>query len=831
MNFFEELLDSYDKLKKRTFKIRFDETVIGGVVIDDNKYNEVYEKTISLIKSQSSGMKPGDTKSIGNTPHGPLELIANKNGDIAVKGGKFAYSSGQKILSNGQITPTFSKESTSAKSLAGYLFPQELQGGQGGQPEGQPGEQPMPGQGQPGAVGGAPGMLLGVMPGQFIMASPYADPEIQNDFVEIEMYSKDMWENLSKTSKQAGNWGKSPKELGNYVYGERPQSLERQIANSTELFILDENGVAKPSNAPLSKELVKDTVRNLRNFIRLSSKQNLTDSEKVELGAMIGFSPAGQVIIFRHGSREEGLVFRDKSNFLKSYSRSLREKFNIDFRSFDLKKHSNADNAIKGTSLENLMPAMLAVENFVRTKNPAFANLAKELIAEIQAELPMLMELHGRWAKEYEEDLRAISLEESDLAEAVSTFFGDKSLKTMAAILKISKNSIKIRQPDFIVPVGKDIGIGNSTDVLEVWSADLDGSFTRATQGLLRQGYTMEEIQSTGKLEVVDAKVAFAGNPELLAKVAKSGLIKGKVAIHRVSLKNYDKLSDAKLGENYSHRLSAFFSKKFERPTEVKMFETTKAVLGFSDMDMVEVSKYQTKIDSLESNVREIPVDASVRTSTNKFVNANPLQDMCKHIVDDLREKSEYKDLIGDNEASKLVRLLEKTTIKGSEEAPERIKEALYRYLSNKKLLDDISKNKPEAKKYFAAKLFALGGSLNNGQTADFRSLEEGKAFVFDQNKVVSDALRSFLAGDGAWAVQSTGNNVKLVNSLNPKASISLQDEGHSQRTTGEYRRITRHKVVLSRGAIEAYNRSKLTAKKAVIESILKLQTELLELV
>jgi hypothetical protein len=677
------------------------------------------------------------------------------------------------------------------------------------------------------------------LPGDLILQSEYGSEEARSAFFKATALSKNVFNQLTREEREAGGFGKSPNELGTYISGGRGQSLELQFAKAKAISI-PEGG--EPTTIPLDQTIVQGAAKTLTDLLEAASKNKLSGSNKEELKSQIILGSDGSVTLLKKGSQDEGLVVKDKSNFLKTVVKSINRKFDVDFEVIDTapKTNERSDNVFRGTSMEEILPVISAVAQCSRAQKAglpeakALCENARTILQNMRPKVSNLIRVHKEWAAQYHTGQIAISNETKATADAIKDMYGDEAKGVMTAITTVSRQAIETRQPDFIVPTGKDISLGEKTDVAELWGLDEAGGCSRAEEGLMRQGYSLEEIRGNKIIEQVPVKNIFKDRPDLLDSALKTGKIKkgGNVCINRNNMKNYLVLNDGKLGELVYDRTRDFLSGNLEGgkngPAAQRFTKVIRRDLGLDDARWADMQVYQSKMDKIEESVRSLQIKAVSKAGDGTIVKTSPFKQSAQNMVNMIKTKSSYGEIIGKQPKAELIAALDKQDLE-SKEGVERSKELLARYLRTRQVQKDIDSGDQSAKDYLAAKAYVVGGSLHEGEMCDWRSLKEGKIYNFRQNDSLKIPLRGWLDGTGEYDLSVEGYSYSWTSKNNTEAKLILREEGTSNRSKEGFKRLNRSTLRVSRGLADGLNRTPqlMGENKELMEMIMKNQKDI----
>jgi hypothetical protein len=665
---------------------------------------------------------------------------------------------------------------------------------------------------------------------EFAELNPEESLEMAEAFQEIQMNFQDAFSNIPKKLMKGMGW-ESVARFANYLFGAMPQSLEKQIT-SPKLKIIFDPGLEEyiTLQNPADPKVVAKVANNLSFLVKMLAQDNIGPDNKSKLLNMFIIHSNGNVSILTD-IEDSGLVFEDGTGFLKNLLKATKEKFfekSEKFETLNVKARVSygIDNQIRGVALEEILPMLVLQKKLNEMRrlnlgdNAAIVKGIQQIYKQIADKMMKLKAAKESWVLAHRGS--ALNQEEVDIINGASTILGDTGVDLVQAIVNSSKELISTRNPDFVVAKGRETGEGRRQDVFEVYSDP-----SRATESLLKSGYSPEEIAGKGMVKSVPVEEAFNGREDLLGIALKSGIFKKGQVVNYVptSLKNYIELDKAVFGTGTQSSTKDFIDGKSKDP-ENKFLKKYFEITGVDDAVYQKTREYNKSLWETGSQVRNLDFKVKAKSnSTGKTVAVNPFSSFLENTLRILKDASDYKELTRvipeGNIRAKLASMATQYLEKGEddEQASNKIKAYFAQYVKNTKLIGDIQKGDLAAKNYLAMKLFNCGGSVDDGLMCDYRGLESKENYNFLQNDVIREVLQSFMTGDGRWKLQAKDNTFLFVDATNPKVSIRVLDKVEKRDANGETVYSPKTSVEVSRNLLLKYSRKKKSAKESLIDA------------
>jgi hypothetical protein len=810
MEFFTQLLDSYSKLKKRALRL-----------VESGNPQALAQ---AAIKKAEAG-KASFSKANGNGPFQLTRADGLVNADVLFV---FPTKNGWKYTAklNADGGPTFQHPVTDGK-FEGYFD----QGASVEQPKGKKFEKTPAGT-------QIAGSELALEMGDDITP-------IVEAFQEMALISPEVFAGIDPKYLKNSNW-ETLAAFQTYIFGLRRGSLESQVLN--DKMAIDYDGNSRQyitSVLPASFKKLKHVVENIKSLMSFLAKDNLSEDDKNRLNDCAAINldsdvkQEQSVTIFGEDTGS-GLVFKDESGFLKMLMSALQKKHEIKVKKLKIEKKisTGLDNNIRGVALEQVLPMfnMQRVMLEMKAKGMKGAGVlekgVKESFKAIQDKIAFLRNNFQSWVAQWAESAQDTDVK--DIIDSVGALVGSKGDGLITALAAASKQSIAIRKPDFIVTKGLETGNGIRHDTFEIFT---DPSKSKAA--LLRSGFTEEDISSKGMIKSGFPEQVFAGREDLLAIAYKSGVLrKGQqIFYNSYSLKNYIDLDEAVFGKTTVNSNLDFINGTTEgNPTADQFFSKARETIGVTPEDHEKVVDYNKSLHDIGGKIRMLDPARAKSSSTGVRVRIDPFASFIDSAMDAIKSNSDYSELHSDDikDTSKkefidAIERFKKAADKDDEDLKNKIKQYAATYLKNKKIISDISKGSKAAKQYLMMKLFNTGGCVDDGLACDYRGLGSKENYNLIQNDIVKDVVKSFMSGNGDWALSAKGNYFIFTSSKYPNAKLTLFDKVEKKNSTGGTVYSTGSTCSINRATMQAFNRMKKSVQENIIDSLYESQKLLLD--
>lgn len=755
MEVFYQLLESYDQIKKRKFRI-----------IKEQASPEAESKASAAMAQAQNGSWSEPVRTDGKNKDGvPVDV----------------YMSGKGL-------PMYMINKGTNKPIEQYWnqFVSFFEDGAGGAaPTGEGGD----------VVD--PNMVI-EGPGSAFATGLHANHGLEELALKMDKKGKEIWRTLEEMidpEEMQARFG-SLAQFQNFFTGRSPQSLERKLSSAKGMIV--DNGLLK--DAVVDTSLIRATTESIVEFMDLLGNKDKSELDASTLSQFVFIDPEKKYISFRSMSEpDKGLMVADGTGFLRDLFTSLSP--DSDFASYPINPGKGDDPAFRGTNMEHILEG---ISMLFACKKYQIADLCKEGRAQLENfkhEQAKMMEVHGNWSSQFLSGEIALRAEDKNVLDEITQIYGEGFTDIAKALVTASHDSMAIRQPDFIVQVGTEVGIGKKADTMEIWKADEDGECSNSKAGMARQG-----LQNFKPTRMV-ADLAFATNPNMLKAAKSSGMISGggdEVCVAQVSIKNYLSFSkkNPKLGENSASRSGDYFmgmdtdiwsSKDSTDSMRLRQFGN-KIVdrLGVSDTKKWwgDVNKYQQEIRGIADQVESLDTNLiAIDQAGDEGVKANSLQSTIDSVVKKLKENNTLDsqfNLNGDvGKALAALRDVDLNDITAPDHASKVIaaKRALGNFLINSKRAKDLDRErktgrKGGATKHMISEMWTLGGADNDSLLFDSRGLLDGETHSSYQNDYLYEALEG--AWSGKWDVTTAGSTLSVSDPKRPGVKINLSGQNRS---------------------------------------------------
>tara|TARA_R110000851_G_scaffold229758_1_gene382443 strand:+ start:3105 stop:5621 length:2517 start_codon:yes stop_codon:yes gene_type:complete len=800
-----EILESYARIHNRVLSQLLSE---GDTNADPNSDPRITTANGVLAGAQWQQDGASQSASLTKADGAATEATLWTNGSIAI-GGANAKWDGQ-TLSPGKNPEQFKKILT---MLAG---PEEGEaktpaGGEETTTEGQVEEVPVQ-----------------ALPGDMTYQADL-EPETQqataNNLVAAAARASEIWKTLTKAQqKQFG-----PEELfSRFFAGGRSESFEKQLVGKKVTIELKHGEwqtiVGPPQDAQTSR--ISDSMRDLVAMVAddKCDEDVLADFAQTKKGDVL-ISPKGD-----QDDRTEALAFKDNKGFLKMLldkaSKACGKKIPIVKLRRAKKTVVGGDNAVRGFAFEDI----LEVISLLRMRkelgdSPELSALIDAKMNRIHEKLSRLTLSKELWIKAYNESGLDPSVVATirDIGDILQG--GAKTNDLYGSMMRHSDQSVRVRGSIYALPVGDQVGLGKRQDVLELFASPEE-----ALAGAERSGITGIKAQC-GPVED-----AFTGDHAATLDALKSvgAFTDGQeVCGLKVSLKNYQDLAHAIFGGGRYTTFKELLS-DMDSPFAKVIMEN----LGMTEDDMEGFQNYAQEMDDIGGTIHGLPMEMAVTTTAKGTINHNSANSLAKNIIDDLSMDSTYPEL-QQGDKKRLIAVAKRIAQKSGTAAEARVaykklQTVLAQTVHHRKLQrdiengsqpgsDDASKEKARSAKLFIGfKMFHSGGSDDDDSLCDFRGLKTDENYIFKQNDILRDSLRSVLGEDGEWDIKfSAGGQINLESEGDMKLSLLdsvVTNKNKAGKDTSYAQNIS---LQVSRGTQKAYDTTdndvakKANAKKA----------------
>lgn len=562
-------------------------------------------------------------------------------------------------------------------------------------------------------------------------------------------------------------------DLGNY-------SIARAIDQHV-LGIVDENGnievaeAGEDDNSEL-KNIVNNTMIRV---LELLNKNKISEADCKEIKRSIIMTTQNRLIIKESIDKGQGVVINDRSGDISDFFQRAANVHGCQLEKKRIGSVVGSDEAYRG----KLMEDMVLINHYIMLCNDntkVQGNKKKECFAKLES-------LISEWESEKEKNRKVFEkLEEIDqkydgnfaiplgsnilgLEELRRIFGPNASEILLKRIQSFSTQEYKIRRPDYVIPMGDVVGEGQRADTLEVYD-----SRESALAALQRQGIRPEIaemiVQETDMNSICSEASRGIHCPEDLSR---------PYFAVSVSLKNYLNFKDgAHLGTLSDVTRRTILSGKFckdsgvkqctpeeiERVTKFrKIIGETLGLEGFENPKS-DISKRIAKMESEMEKVDSLCDDLGnkVAFDSDGELNVDSLKKTCKTLVDKLSDTYDFDELTSDDLSTYLKDNIDSWQ-KDGKINHKKLKALISSCLQGQIIKSKLAKGEIDehtARAYVGSTIMLAGGSSDNALLSA-RSLQYGDLLVCPQNEVFS-VLKDWIAGKSDFELKMSINGRKF---------------------------------------------------------------------
>jgi hypothetical protein len=799
MNYFNELLESYSRLKKRSLRLLEKESPQVQVTANPES---LAQQAISQAKNATK-----ENPYIAQTPRGnQIAVFTTQDGQV-----DFTTS-----VQNGQAGGFIKSVNNNYEEFLSY-FGSDSAAAQPGESEVE-GEKPktIRTKAEPGdtADKNFPGLGLGKVIKKF--ASHLTD----NFLKKLQKYAPD---------KSKYGPGATVEKFRTYFLGAKPQSIENAIDNASVIRLnKDNNQVEFSQGDGMSREdkkTLKIAATKLEIMTGIAAKvargENLTGEDisflktSIKLvGSCRAFMSNSKnfgdcrvmLAVNGEGSDIAGVVFSDNKGQIKTMLRMLQEGSEgydptdpeSKFTPEKVKLYEDPNGKAIQTNYAHIMEIASVLRhhysNCNKSKGDAkyqayCAERAKKLVEKYGEKMESITDMVIALQRQREKGETA-GIYNPEIEQMVELFNigGNKdALQTVFKhIRSVTDQARANRNPLTIINRGAEVGSSKRTDNVEVYKTEQE-----LKQALLNSGISEKEYQDMiddGTIKInIPPKDAFGENQEEYDIAKKHGIVSDSqpVCVFNISEKYYRKLDDGvKIGSRRSSTIKNTLKGINEKPNDPRSKadlelarNSLKRNLNLSNRDLEDAADYDDQLDDeIDGTLnkffvgKETIVDGKKTKVWDGPKTANAvLEHIRKNCTQDqLNKHPHYSQIV--QAANALA--------SGSEKNPERLLSLVSTFAKMKKCQSDSESSDPNvamrARKYLASKMFLTGGA-SDGAYVNANATTTNERITFRQNKIFSDAVQSAVRGDGEWEFRFDENgNVGVYNKNDSLMNITM---------------------------------------------------------
>lgn len=814
MDYFHQLLESYNKLKKRKLKLRIQEAV--------NPESEARAKNEMQIAQQQNATSYNSYKVPGIPKN--LWIFFTKKGDA-----KFANAASQGNGGTWSALGGYNQKFINQDwdEFVNY-FVEDSQDQNQGQEEGM---------GQPGMQG----------------ANPMADPTMMEPVspISIKMEEElgplleDGWDNIPKNLSDGSKRFATFEEFMNSVFGDNGVSVESHILNAVRLN-REGLGSITPGTDPVDPELQSRVTDKFINFFKILSKSdetlNVEDRDFIE-DNFIELTD-GSVTISVDSDEEHGLNFKDTLGTIKLMLGALKQKFSLNPKmvEFTSLTDKSSDEEFRGVSMEEILPlleminrcqrdtAILKRSGLISPVDPKSCGAAKIMSENFAIKIAKMKQVHTEWSMSRETG----ALDAADLSTVafLETFVGPDSKEMFKALVDASKEGIKTRKSDYILPVGTVEGVGKRSDVIEIFN-----NRDAAIKALVKSGFSENRANKLIKASI--AQKILQLNPTYAKFGVRAGAIKRdqEVFFFGTSLKNLLETKSINLGKGSQQGFKEFITNTPSKPELAKssMEYLTKMAPTLGLGDISDITEYLGKMDKIGNIAKSIPAKAVVHPGNNsaKLIKVNALKELMSSVEKSIKKTHTLDDLKSGESKVMLSLIKEYNDIDDKSDDPDIIKkrrsiEKEFRdrtgYMASRvRLFNDLnskdSKVATSARRYLAAQVYYAGASNDDSDLVDIRGLTSKENYIFNHNDATIPVIRDLLNGGKEWNLHTNNSSLTFSNKLDPRIKLTFKLEYRLREDSRTSSSIGQSSVRYLVNANRAYARYLHHNKRNIMES------------
>ena len=788
MRYYEQLLESFNRLKKRTFKLTILEQ--GQQEGDAGAEGRANAQIETAKAKQATRDNPYQVPGVVTSTGHPIVLFMTQNGVnwSTYNNNKIGYQ--QSAL-----------EGVGREKFIGF-FGEKEEGTQVGT-QTAPGQTAPPGTGAPGGVPVVDPYMGATTAGITAMNSGFKDKELVNPGNLFEEMRKKAGKLCDKLSQMGIN--QTCNNFLNFFSGGASQSMERAYAPDKNKWSYDED-FQMLTKSPLNEQESKSA---LKKWDWLLDELNSdTDVDGIELNKKFAVTSNGSILITIGADGGDGFIIKDQTGVYKALLNAAKDKVTtpgFKLQEFTPRISSGSTKGIRGKMLEEVYMLRLLATQCAKTRpqgsevplNKQSAvckmfNAASKRFQKHKANWPVIHE----WAAQHNMGA-AIKAADVGLYQVVenSGIDGKNLVPIVRAMFALSKEVDDKLRATMSVPVGMSPGEGEKPDVTYVW-----GTQEEARDGLVSLGFTDDDI-ATGMIKQGKIGEAFKGSsiPDLeqYYRDNHDPLKTDNVFYHGTGLKHFEAgMHSMHAGTRQHGTLNTTMQSATIAPVGSQMRERAKDYFGYSDVQSGEVDTYwKDKVNGILDHVNSTVtlVKSPDPTNPKKTITTDPLLDLINSHRDATSQNSTYAELRHDGLTDFMSEYVETGgTWKNKDhtlEERKHIAEGISRQLMWRRLTTDLHDKKDRTKQRTAQRTlqttaFITGGAFDDTTSTSVRDLKTFDHMSFVHNEGMDFVRNGFVAGGGVDVVHPTGtraddfgegNSVKFVDKLNSDSYVTMR--------------------------------------------------------
>ena len=427
-------------------------------------------------------------------------------------------------------------------------------------------------------------------------------------------------------------------KIGSYVTGPSPQSIERKLAEGKTATISKEWGLK--TGALVSEDnadLIAGALLSVNSFAKFSTNEiDHTTSSNACNDLSNQVSKYGKSYVFHsHGDENAGIVLNG-SDMFKHFEKQVESICGVDkiqqvptgvcavngsTGNLNEYRGDSLEIAFAAASFYTVLDQMNITTDVKDSLRGRFGKLARE---QILRDGKKFDEAH-QWAEDLEKAEVATDLDSAFIARAITdlgllTNTPEKVKNFLAKAFSLERAVTEVFKPQMSIPVGRATGTGIVDDLKYIYF----GKNGRDKAERVADSLNLLDDSSTGGRENFDTmtlRELKKFNPEVVQIYQDGHGLSDDDEVYSVgsSIKSYLQKENSKAGEikNYWRRSSIVHGTNSEQIAD-GFREVTAARLKFDDIDIAQVRKYQTELDNVYKTLdTALPDDATIMTTAD----------------------------------------------------------------------------------------------------------------------------------------------------------------------------------------------------------------------
>lgn len=607
---------------------------------------------------------------------------------------------------------------------------------------------------------------------------PQAAPsELATDILPI---IEDIYAGVPKDLVDGKIWGDAM-SFGSFITG-GPDSIETKITSPRLKIIHNKltdqyTTTVVPPNQDSNDQLIK----NIKFCLECLLENNISEDSKIKIKNFFVIN-SDQSVTILSDTKESGITFQDSIGFMKMLISALSKKFKIKIRTQKISDLSHVDWAARGLGFNEIFSIVSLIKYFhtSRLLNPKLTQAVSTAIlasaTKIKSQLLLLNNEYSSWFSSQE--IAGVEMEEKKIIDGFTTLLNPTTGPQVVSILigNMQKTYVESKA-DFIIPRLRETEDGRKQDTFFVYR-----DFGVAKSYLLSLGFKDSEITLNGMIKELNIEEVFKTREELLAGLISSGeFILGQIVYYiPVWYRNYFSLNNPEIGFSNSTALTNFISGVSKDPDKLFIRKFNEI---FKSVNLSDVKKMNDEFISIVDKIFNLEYKVKARSdSTEKLVDLSLFDTFVKSTLDLLKSKYNYTDLYDSNQEDQSVKDLTTLLTKylnikeNNEDLIIKIKSSISNYLINNKIIERIENEDPIARGYLAMKLFNTIGTVDNSLLTYNSDLSLNRVSIIQQNDLALQVLGGWFVENPQWQLRAKGSSFTFYDIMNPNIKITMRD-------------------------------------------------------